>query len=275
MKKTKALFYFIFIGFLAACSDNTTPEEPYLGGYRIKTITVTDGSGAVEKVIDHVYVEEKIHHKTEYDGSGNPVLTSVYHYNPLTGNEDSWFLKIGQVDYFQGDQTSGTPFAKTVYQYDFFTGLKQEQYIVTDDSGQSTRKLYTESGEVQMDFFTGNAGSQTTLARQSILSRNPSGEVLTIRDLGALPENPYITYTYDEMISPFYSAFGFKFLRFPPEIRETAHHNITSIHYTDPAFASENVNVTYTYNEQNRPLTANYAYQSGGAKKLTFTYLDN
>lgn len=153
---------------------------------------------------------------------------------------------ITQVKYYE----SNTLLQTETYQYD--GNGKVTTYILIDnidtDWGNKETYTYNANGSVSVNYYSGDAFSQTNLDRTATITFS-NGEVNQI----SFSDGKTITYSYDDKNNPFKNVTGFDKINFCNQEGTGVLRNIIQ---EDDSTDFEDISTTYTYNSNDYPVTS-------------------
>lgn len=236
MKKL-ALACSAFLLILSSCSSDSddnpsNTDDNILVSKTIETYA-NDGSTVTT---NYTYSGKKILRETDDDG--------VYQEYTYTGN------LITKIEYYDVDVLEETEIFAYNSSSQLVSHVRLEHF---DDLGHRETFEYNPNGTVSSISYIGDLSSQDELQGNSIIYFE-NGEVSKVEEYDADTLTGTRLYTYDTKVNPFKNIIGFDKIQFVENEAIGIHHNITSDSYDN--FGITTYTTTYTYNENNFPLTA-------------------
>ncbi len=228
-----------FLLILSACSSSSdssssSTDDDVLVSKTIETYA-NDGSTITT---DYTYSGKKIVQETDDDGA--------YQKYTYTGN------LITKIEYFDFDDVLEQ---REIFSYNSSSQLVSYVRLdIFDDGGNRDAFVYNANGTVSCTSYYGDLDSQDELQGTSIIyfENNEVSKVEEFSDLGTLTGTRL--YTYDTKKNPFKNVIGLDKIQFVENEALGINHNIISDNYTNFGMLTT-YNTTYTYNENNFPIT--------------------
>jgi len=152
------------------------------------------------------------------------------------------------------------------YEYDINENIITYTIIDNIDTSWGNKETYTynANGTISVNYYIGDAFSQTTLNKTGTISF-VGGEVsqITFNQGGVIRTR---TYTYDNKNNPFINVTGLDKIAFCGQVASGNLHNITQ---EDDSDDSDNYTYTYNYNSNNYPI--NESETAGYSGEVTTT----
>lgn len=253
MKKL-ALACGAFLLMLSSCSSSSdssssSTNDDVLVSKTVETYAL-DGSVVTS---NYTYAGKKIVQETDSDG----VVTKFTY----TGN------LITKIEYFDDSDALEQTEIFAYNSSNQLTSYTRLEHF--DDNGDRETYVYNANGTVTCTSYDGDLLSQDNFYGTSIIyfTNNEVSMIEEYSDIDILTGTRL--YTYDTKNSPFKNIIGFDKIQFIENEAVGIHHNIVTDNYTDFGVLTT-YTTTYTYNDNNFPLTA---VESGGDDITTeYTY---
>lgn len=153
---------------------------------------------------------------------------------------------ITEVKYYE----SNTLLQTETYQYD--SSGRVTTYVIIDnidtDWGSKETYTYNTNGTVSVNYYSGDASSQTNLDRTGTITFL-NGEINQI----SFSDGKIITYSYDNKNNPFKNVTGYDKINFCNQEGNGVLHNIIQ---EDDSTDLDDISTTYTYNSNDYPITS-------------------
>mgnify|MGYP000040528878 CR=1 FL=1 len=228
MKKLLYLFSAVALTLTSCSSDDDS--------------TSSSNSGLLTKIIETF--EDNSTLTTEFQYSG----TKLVRITDDEGRFDYTYTNdlITEIKYYE----SNTLLQTETFQYD--TNGRVTTYIIVDnidtDWGNKETYTYNTNGSVSVNYYSGDAFSQTTLDRTGTITFL-NGEINQI----SFSDGKTITYSYDNKNNPFKNVTGFDKINFCNQEGTGVLHNIIQ---EDDSTDLDDISTTYTYNSNDYPITS-------------------
>lgn len=247
----KKIIYFLgaFALLLNSCSHDIEPNMP-------PSDNSTNPTNPTNPTPSNILLKKTISNETgtivtsNFTYNGNKIVSIIDDSNEV----DMYFTYVGdnitKIEYKLNDGT-----IEQIDSYSYDSNGKIISMVSVDEAsdwGQKETYAYNSDGTVSVNYYSGDATSQTDLEQTGkVYFANGEVSKLELSENGGIVET--IVYSYDTKINPFKSIVGYNKLNFCYSIVDGINHNITSENSTANGLTS--YSFTYETNDYPKVLT--------------------